>query len=716
MSTDLSGEAVERLMRSAQYFFPGTQSPDRRMLYREGGRAAEEFYRERWRHDREVRSTHGVNCTGSCSWRVFVKDGLITWETQATDYPSVGPDSPEYEPRGCPRGASFSWYTYSPTRIRYPYVRGPLLQLWRQAKERHADPVEAWEWLTSDPERCAAYKRARGKGGFVRCDWREVSELVAAAQVHTVKRYGPDRIVGFSPIPAMSLTSYAAGTRYLSMIGGTISSFYDWYADLPMASPQVFGDQTDVPESADWWNAGYLIVWGTNLPITRTPDAHFMTEARYRGQKVVVVSPDYGDHTKFADDWLAAAPGTDGALAMAMGHVILSEFYRDRQVPRFIEYAKAYTDLPFLVRLRERDGGGYVPEKFLTAADLPGEDGEAAEFKTVLLDGRSGEPVMPNGSLGFRWTESDRGRWNLRLDGCDPLLTLHGRADAEAVAVDLPRFDTGPRESGAVLRRGVPAARVGGHLVTTVFDLVLAQYGVAREGLPGEWPAGYDDSDSPYTPAWQELITSVPAKAAARVAREFARNAERTGGRSMIAMGAGTNHWFHSDQIYRAFLSLVMLTGSQGVNGGGWAHYVGQEKVRPLTGWFHLAFGLDWQRPTRHMVGTPLFWLATGQWRYEAFSVDTLTSPLGEGRLAGRTLPDCNALAARLGWMPSHPTFSRNPLDVCDEAERAGKDVPQYVVEELKAGRLRFAAEDPDDPANFPASCSSGGRTCSPRR
>ncbi|MEU1600408.1 nitrate reductase subunit alpha [Streptomyces sp. NPDC005708] len=691
-------------MRTVQYFLPGTQSPDRRMLYREGGRAAEEFYRERWRHDREVRSTHGVNCTGSCSWRVFVKDGLITWETQATDYPSVGPDSPEYEPRGCPRGASFSWYTYSPTRIRYPYVRGPLLELWRQAKARHADPVEAWEWLTADPERCAAYKRARGKGGFVRCGWREVTELVAAAQVHTVKRYGPDRIVGFSPIPAMSMASYAAGTRYLSMIGGTISSFYDWYADLPMASPQVFGDQTDVPESGDWWNAGYLIVWGTNLPITRTPDAHFMTEARYRGQKVVVVSPDYGDHTKFADDWLAATPGTDGALAMAMGHVILTEFYRDRQVPYFTQYAKTYTDLPFLVRLRER-GDAFVPDKFLTAADLPGRDGkeEAAEFKTVLLDARTGEPVVPNGSLGFRWTSQDGGpRWNLNLESTDPLLSLHGRPDSEAVAVDLPRFDAGPSESGGVLGRGVPTLRVGGHLVTTVFDLVLAQYGVARQGLPGKWPAGYDDADTPYTPAWQEAITSVPAKAAARVAREFARNAERTGGRSMIAMGAGTNHWFHSDQIYRAFLSLVMLTGSQGVNGGGWAHYVGQEKVRPLTGWFHLAFGLDWQRPTRHMVGTPLFWLATDQWRYEAFPADTLTSPLGQGRLAGRSLPDCNALAARLGWMPSHPAFNRNPLDVCDEAERAGKEVPEYVVEELKAGRLRFAAEDPDDPANFP--------------
>jgi nitrate reductase alpha subunit len=191
------------------------------------------------------------------------------------------------------------------------------------------------------PVRVTAWQRARGKGGFQRASWAEAAELIAAAQVHTVKEHGPDRIVGFSPIPGMPMVSYAAGTRFLSLIGGTISSFYDWYADLPIASPQVFGDQTDVPESADWWNAAYLIIWGTNLPITRTPDAHFMTEARYRGQKVVVVSPDFSDHTKFADDWLAAAPGTDGALAMAMGHVILAEFYRDRQVPYFRDYAAA---------------------------------------------------------------------------------------------------------------------------------------------------------------------------------------------------------------------------------------------------------------------------------------------------------------------------------------------------------------------------------------
>jgi nitrate reductase / nitrite oxidoreductase, alpha subunit len=269
------------------------------------------------------------------------------------------------------------------------------------------------------------------------------------------------------------------------------------------------------------------------------------------------------------------------------------------------------------------------------------------------------------------------------------------------VPVDLPRFDVGQTEGGDAIRRGVPVIRIGDRLVTTVFDLLMAQYAVSRDGLPGEWPASYDDPQ-PYTPAWQETITSVPAAAAARVAREFARNAELSRGRSMIAMGAGTNHWYHSDQIYRSFFTLTMLCGTQGVNGGGWAHYVGQEKVRPLTGWATTAFGLDWQRPTRHMTGTSFFYLHTDQWRYENFGAAELASPLGRGIFADKTFADCLAQASRLGWTPSHPAFDRNPLDLADDAARTGKPVGEYVVEELKAGRLRFAGEDPDDPANFP--------------
>ncbi len=145
---------------------------------------------------------------------MYVKDGIITWEAQQTDYPSVGPDRPEYEPRGCPRGAAFSRYTYSPTRVRHPYVRGVLLQLYREAKQRLGDPVAARADVVSDPEKARRYKRARGKGGLVRASWDEAVEMVAAAHVHTIKEYGPDRLAGFSPIPAMSMVSQAAGARF----------------------------------------------------------------------------------------------------------------------------------------------------------------------------------------------------------------------------------------------------------------------------------------------------------------------------------------------------------------------------------------------------------------------------------------------------------------------------------------------------------------------
>ncbi|MGA7835029.1 MAG: molybdopterin-dependent oxidoreductase, partial [Acidimicrobiales bacterium] len=703
-SQTTDGDLITGLLRARRLVQPDRVSADLRSVTYEGGRDADVFYRDRWSHDRVVRSTHGVNCTGSCSWKVYVKDGIITWETQETDYPSVGADSPEYEPRGCPRGASFSWYTYSPTRVRFPYVRGVLLEMYRDALARHGDPVLAWADLMSDPEQRRRFQSARGKGGLVRTSWDEALEIVAAAQVHTIKTWGPDRIAGFSPIPAMSMASHAAGARYTSLLGGSMISFYDWYADLPIASPQVFGDQTDVPESADWWNASYLIMWGSNIPVTRTPDAHFMTEARYRGQKVVAVSPDYAVNTKFADEWLPAHPGTDGALAMAMGHVILKEFFVNRTVPRFEDYVKRFTDLPFLVTLRPReDSESFVPDRFLTAADLgPDEIDDAVEgaaWKTVLLDRATGVARVPNGSLGFRHTASGEGQWNLDLEDIDPALTLFGPA-ARAVAVDLPRFDVGG-EGGGEVRRGVPARLVAGRLVTTVFDLLLAQYGVGRDGLPGSWPTDYTDPET-YTPAWQEPITSVPASTVERIAREFADNAERSGGRSMIALGAGVNHWFHADEAYRAIIALVTLTGCQGVNGGGWAHYVGQEKVRPFTGWAQLAFGLDWTRPPRQMAGTSYWYLATDQWRYDGFGAGELASPLGRGIFRGRALADCIVQATRLGWTPSYPTFDRNPLDLADDAARDGLDAGEFVIRELKEGRLHFSCADPDAPENWP--------------
>ena len=121
----------------------------------------EEFYRNRFSHDKVVRSTHGVNCTGGCSWNVHVKNGIVVWETQAVDYPLLESSLPPYEPRGCQRGISFSWYLYSPLRVKYPLIRGKLIDLYREERSRTGDPLKAWENIQNDPAKRKAYQIGR---------------------------------------------------------------------------------------------------------------------------------------------------------------------------------------------------------------------------------------------------------------------------------------------------------------------------------------------------------------------------------------------------------------------------------------------------------------------------------------------------------------------------------------------------------------------------
>jgi nitrate reductase alpha subunit len=684
---------------------------------RDEDRMWEEGYRNRWQHDKIVRSTHGTNCTGGCSWKIYVKSGVVTWETQETDYPRTRPDMPNHEPRGCSRGASFSWYLYSASRIKYPMVRGRLVRAWREAR-KDLPPVEAWASIVTDPECAKSYKSMRGRGGFVRCSWDEASEIIAAANVYTIKTWGPDRVCGFSPIPAMSMVSHASGTRYLNLIGGATLSFYDWYCDLPPSSPQTWGEQTDVPESADWYNAGYLIAWGSNVAQTRTPDAHFYVEGRYNGTKAVAITPDYSEVAKLSDMWLHPKQGTDAALAMAMGHVILREFFLDRSVPYFQDYCRRFTDLPMLVRLT-RQGERYVPDRYVRLSDLPGSPTyKEAAWKTVAVDEKTGNLVTPQGSIGYRWPGEGqpKGRWNLETKdgetGADvsPALTLIDRHD-EVVPVAFPYFGGRLHErfpendqGGDVLLRNVPVKPVrladGEVLVATVFDLLCANYGLDR-GLGGACSKSFADN-VPYTPAWQAPITGVPPDQAITVAREFAHNAEKTRGRSMVIIGAGVNHWYHQDMTYRAIINFLMMCGTVGVSGGGWAHYVGQEKLRPLTGWTMLAFALDWSRPPRQMNGTSFFYAHSDQWRYEKLSVGELLSPLAHPACYRGSLIDLNVRAERMGWLPSAPQLAVNPLTLAKDAEQAGTTVSDYVVRGLKEGRIRMACGDPDNPANFP--------------
>ncbi|EKC4277519.1 nitrate reductase subunit alpha [Escherichia coli] len=400
----------------------------------------EDSYRQRWQFDKIVRSTHGVNCTGSCSWKIYVKNGLVTWEIQQTDYPRTRPDLPNHEPRGCPRGASYSWYLYSANRLKYPLIRKRLIELWREALKQHSDPVLAWASIMNDPQKCLSYKQVRGRGGFIRSNWQELNQLIAAANVWTIKTYGPDRVAGFSPIPAMSMVSYAAGTRYLSLLGGTCLSFYDWYCDLPPASPMTWGEQ----------------------------------------------------------------------------------------------------------------------------------------------------------------------------------------------------------------------------------------------------------------------ITGVPRQYIESIAREFADTAHKTHGRSMIILGAGVNHWYHMDMNYRGMINMLIFCGCVGQSGGGWAHYVGQEKLRPQTGWLPLAFALDWNRPPRQMNSTSFFYNHSSQWRYEKVSAQELLSPLADASKYSGHLIDFNVRAERMGWLPSAPQLGRNPLGIKAEADKAGLSPTEFTAQALKSGDLRMACEQPDSGSNHP--------------
>ena len=669
----------------------------------------EEFYRNRFQHDRIVRSTHGVNCTGGCSWQIHVKDGIVVWETQQLDYPLLEDSLPPYEPRGCQRGISYSWYLYSPLRIKYPLIRGALIDAFeREKRAAKGDALVAWENLQKDPKKRETYQKARGKGGFRRTTWDTVLELMAAANLYTAKKHGPDRVFGFSPIPAMSMLSYAAGSRFLQLFGGVNLSFYDWYCDLPTAFPEIWGEQTDVCESADWYNAKMIADMGACLNMTRTPDCHFFAESRHNGTKAVVFSPDFSQVCKDADQWVPVHAGSDGAFWMAVSHVILKELHHDTQTPYFIDYVKQYTDSPFLVRL-DKVGEHYRPGRMLRANEIAKwKDIENGDWKFLNIDEKTNELVIPKGTMGYRWAKNDTGKWNMKFENgvddkpYDPILTLLGNRD-ETLPTEFTEFGL---DKTAI--RNVPVRYIetteGKVAVTTVYDLIMGQYGVGR-GLTGDYPKDYTDKDAAYTPAWQEIFTGVDSKTVLQFAREWAHTAATTQGKCMIILGAGINHWYHANLMYRAGAMALMLSGCVGKNGGGLNHYVGQEKLAPVDSWAAIAFAKDHVASSRLQQGPIWHYINTCQYRYDGHFANYNTVPKNDWTKMHTA--DTIFRSVRMGWMPFYPQFKQNTLELAREAQDKGgaktdDDIKAYALEKLKSKELEYSIADPEAPENFP--------------
>ncbi|WP_336037259.1 molybdopterin-dependent oxidoreductase [Halobacterium yunchengense] len=351
----------------------------------------EDLYREEWDWDSTARSTHSVNCTGSCSWEVYVRNGQVWRESQAGDYPVFDEDLPDPNPRGCQKGACYSDYVNADHRILHPLRR------------------------TGD----------RGEGKWQRVSWDEALTEIAEEVIDTVQDEEYDAISGFTPIPAMSPVSFAAGSRLVNLLGGVSHSFYDWYSDLPPGQPITWGTQTENAESADWYNADFIFAWGSNINVTRIPDAKFFLEAQYNGTRRVGVFTDYSQTAIHCDDWLSPEPGTDTELALGMARTIVDEGLYDEF------HLKEQTDMPLLVR----DDTG----KFLRASEVSGLETDADRpEKMFVMQGAAGELRVAPGSLGERDGQYDPSRsieldFDPRLDVAREVRTRDGRVGVTSV-------------------------------------------------------------------------------------------------------------------------------------------------------------------------------------------------------------------------------------------------------------------------------------------
>ncbi|WP_137283283.1 nitrate reductase subunit alpha [Halorussus salinisoli] len=341
----------------------------------------EDFYREKWDWDSVSRSTHGVNCTGSCSWNVYVKNGQVWREEQASDYPEINDELPSSNPRGCQKGACYTDYVNAEQRIKYPLRR----------------------------------VGQRGEGKWRRISWDEALDEIAQKVVTEVERGNYDAISAFTPIPAMSPVSFASGTRFISLIGGVSHSFYDWYSDLPPGEPLTWGTQTDNAESADWYNADYIIAWGSNVNVTRIPDAKFFLEAAYKGTKRVGVFTDYSQTAIHCDEWLSPKAGSDAALALGMARTIVDEGLHD------VPHLKEQTDMPLLVR---EDTG-----KLLRVADVRNLSTDGDAEKVFVMADQQGTLRQAPGSLGNRDGKHDHDA-SIEL-GFDPQLGVERSVDVQ---------------------------------------------------------------------------------------------------------------------------------------------------------------------------------------------------------------------------------------------------------------------------------------------
>lgn len=309
-----------------------------------------ELYETRWTWDRVAKGTHGwVNCRSACNWNLYVKDGVVVREEQAANYEASEAGVPDFNPRGCQKGACYTEVMYGPTRLMAPMKRAG----------------------------------ERGEGRWQRIGWEQAIDEIATKLVDISVEHGGETIVhDLGPHFDLGATN-AARNRFFGMMGAALPDDWAEIGDLNMGATLTFG-MPHIGGSADeWFLSDFLVVWMMNPSVTQMPDAHFLFEAQHNGADLVVIDPVYSATAVHADLWVPLAPGTDAVLGLATARHIWRSGRMD------VEYVREQTDFPLLVRL---DNG-----RFLRASDL---EADGAENMLYCWDPAREAPVPVPGCEG----------------------------------------------------------------------------------------------------------------------------------------------------------------------------------------------------------------------------------------------------------------------------------------------------------------------------
>jgi len=292
-----------------------------------------ELYREHLAWDRVVKGTHHVNCwyQRGCTFNVFVKDGVVMREEQAATYPQTNASVPDFNPRGCQKGCSYSDRMYDGSRLRHPLKR----------------------------------VGERGEGKWKRVSWTEAMDDVADHVIDTLRKEGP-RSVYWDMGGGMTNGAAMVGlVRTIRLLDMTLLDIDSEVGDHHPGAAVTCGKISFCSSADDLFYSDLVLIWGGNPAYTQIPNAHFINEARYKGARIVAITPDLNASGIHTDLWVPVNVGSDAALGLAMSHVIIEEEIYDAA------FVREQTDLPFLV--------DPARQRFLRASDLE-EDGAEDGF------------------------------------------------------------------------------------------------------------------------------------------------------------------------------------------------------------------------------------------------------------------------------------------------------------------------------------------------